>query len=150
MKRIVSLTLVLIICLATLCSCEIFDPLVHAEEYTRAFFLCLEKDDYIGAVQYLHPRAEIPRIGLQDAIAQMEDELAIEFSNKMEFISLAGVENQTGYMSVGGYTNVTYLTFVITIGEKDAFLEVIYLENELGNGIYDIAISLSSSASFGG
>ena len=149
MKKIISLTLVLILCLATLCSCEIFDPIVHAEEYTRAFLACLENDDYIGAVKYLHPRSEIPRIGLQDAIAQMEDELGIDFSDKIEFESLASLESQTGYMAVGGYTFVTYLVFRVTIDEKDAVLEVVYLENELGNGIHNIGISLSSSAAFG-
>ena len=150
MKKIVSLALVIIICLFSFTSCLAFDVARRCEESTRAFFSCIENDDYTKAVTYLHPASNIPRIELKSAITDFESDLGIDFSDEVIFDSLYEMSTTVYPYTEHGRADVCVLTFVVFVGETEAFMDVGYIEDDRGAGIYDLYLYLTKGGTLGG
>ncbi len=150
MKRIISLSLVLVVCLLALSSCGIFDHARRGEESTKDFLACLEVDDYMTAGSHLHPASDIPKIELKGAIESLEDDLNIDFSEKTVLTAIYSMETMMYPMTEYGEATLVQFIFEGTIGEKPVYVHVLYLEDDRGAGIYDFAVSLSSAGSLSG
>lgn len=150
MKRIISLSLVLIVCALALSSCGVFDHARRGEEATKGFLACLETDDYMSAGSYLHSASDIPKIELKSAIEALEDDLNIDFSEKTELTAIYSMETMMYPFTEYGEATLVHFVFEGNIGEKPVYIQVIYLEDDRGGGIYDFAVSLSSAGSLSG
>ena len=146
MKKIICITLVLLILLSCLTACDFAKDLVssmadnvEATPKVEKMITALADDDMDDAKALLHPQVAETS---DTAITQMRDYLAGRTAKTIE-ITTFNISTSTG---TGGKTRQEQATYQVTLSDNTViFLNMVYLSNNQGSGFVSFQVVLGSS-----
>ena len=146
MKRIIALSLISILCLACLSSCEIIDKFKamyddfysHGTEsltMVQEFTVALAAKNYDKAMTYLHPSSNLKREDLEDMMSSISTKKGISFNKGIEFknpsFNITPMTDGNANIIQTQYSVI----FTLVVGEAELSLSSIVLQDQSGFGI---------------
>ena len=140
--RTVTVILLLVLMLVTLCSCSGGISRKKATEYTDNLFTAVAADNWDEAVKLFHPDRSVTEDYIQSYIESVEAGTGADFSSGIEITAYKGFSSSLYNSEVDG--SKYEINMKIAVGDHtfNAALDVV--RNDSGEGIYDFYIAEES------